>query len=307
MIENFHLNEFLRWFSLQKGASAASVRAYKTDLEQFFLFLQQEHNSLTSLESIERKHIQGFLSFLFQCGEAKSSMSRKMASLRTYFKFLQRHGITVENPAKQVRNPKQDKRQPRALNVDEVFSILDSSEDVSGGQSQHGDRLRKRDIALAELLYGSGLRISEALQLDIDDFNTGTNVIRVLGKGSRERLSPLSDTSIDALNCWMACRAQVAAVGEKALFVGAHGQRLNRREAGRIIKKLCQGAGLPTTISPHGLRHSFATHLLTAGADMRVVQELLGHKRLTTTQRYTHVSLEHLLATYDKAHPLAGK
>ena len=164
-----------------------------------------------------------------------------------------------------------------------------------------------RDLALAELLYGSGLRISEALGLDIDDVQLSSRVLRVMGKGSRQRLAPLSDTSCDSLKSWLDERPLMAQPDEPALFVGARGSRLNRREAARIVERLCRRAGLDFTVSPHSLRHSFATHLLTAGADLRSVQELLGHSRLTTTQRYTQVSLEHLMEAYDKAHPKASK
>lgn len=293
---------------LQRGGSQASLKAYKTDLEQFFFILHKNHPDISCVGLIQKKHIQAYLTSLFNEGEAKSSMARKLAAIRTYFKFLLHVGEIDESPAKGVRNPKQDKRQPRALNVDEVFALLDSGEE--GTEQQPGESppaIIKRDIALAELLYGSGMRISEALHLDVDSFHRESQVVRVVGKGGKERLAPLSDTSMDALLDWMSFRSQVALAEEKALFVGRRGRRLDRREAARIIKKLCQAAGLVTTISPHGLRHSFATHLLSAGADMRAVQELLGHKRLTTTQRYTHVSMEHLLAAYDKAHPLANK
>lgn len=307
MMERPFLHDFLRWFTLQRGGASASVRAYKTDIEQFLTILATKYPDVTEPRQISRKHIQAYLYTLFIDGEAKSSMARKMASLRTFFKFLLHIGKVEENPAKAVRNPKQVKRQPRTLNVDEVFAVLDKRSVTETPQNVTRESLKKRDIALAELLYGSGLRISEALQLNIDAFETGKNIIRVLGKGSRERLAPLSDTSIDALRDWMTCRSLLVSTNEKALFVGARGGRLNRREAARAIKRLCDTAGLASTVSPHGLRHSFATHLLAAGADMRAVQELLGHKRLNTTQRYTHVSLEHLMAAYDQAHPLAQK
>lgn len=306
-MQNTLQDEFLRWFALQRGASSASVKAYKTDLEQFFIIMASKYPDIAVPCEIKRKHIQTYLSTLFGEGEAKSSMARKMASLRTYFKFLLHTGEVEENPAKTVRNPKQEKHQPRALNVDEIFAVLDKNGNTASPQDMSDQSLKKRDIALAELLYGSGLRISEALQLNIDAFQANVAVIRVLGKGNRERLAPLSDTCREALRDWLAVRAHIANPDEHALFVGAHGQRLNRREAVRVIKKLCEAAGLASAVSPHGLRHSFATHLLAAGADMRAVQELLGHKRLTTTQRYTHVSLEHLISAYDQAHPLAKK
>lgn len=163
--------------------------------------------------------------------------------------------------------------------------------------------LQARDICLAELLYGSGLRISEALAITIDRIPEKENAIRIMGKGGKERLAPLTETTQKALSHWLIYRKEIAPVGEKSLFIGMRGKRLNRREAYRIIKQLCLQAGLAQSVSPHALRHSFATHLLEAGADLRSVQELMGHARLTTTQRYTHIDLAHLMSVYDKAHP----
>ena len=179
-----------------------------------------------------------------------------------------------------------------------------------GGHSCQGQafltvKYRVSDIALAELLYGSGLRISEALGLNDTDVDPDAGYVRVLGKGSRERLAPLSDTSRETLAIWKKMRPLIAVPEEPALFTGARGKRLDRREARRILEELCRAAGLDRTISPHVLRHSFATHLLAAGADLRAVQELLGHARLSTTQRYTQISLEHLMKVYDSSHPLA--
>ena len=163
-----------------------------------------------------------------------------------------------------------------------------------------------RNNALLELLYGSGLRISEALCLNVSDIRTEDGFVRVIGKGNKERLAPLSDTSIVALEEWLAIRHMVATLGEKALFVGVRGKRLHRRQTIRILEELCLQAGLPLTTAPHTLRHSFATHLLEGGANLRAVQELLGHARLSTTQRYTHITLDKLIQAYDKAHPFSG-
>ena len=165
--------------------------------------------------------------------------------------------------------------------------------------------MRARDICLAELLYGSGLRVSEALALDAGRLSAESESLRIMGKGGKERLTPLTDTAKTALAVWLSLRPALAPPGERALFVGVRGKRLNRREAQRVIESLCRRAGLPQPVSPHGLRHSFATHLLEAGADLRSVQELMGHARLATTQRYTHLNLAHLMAVYDKAHPKA--
>ena len=307
------VDAFLVWMEVQKGASPATLKAYGSDLAQLAEFLRGQDADLGRPETVTKRHIQAYLAWLFRLGDAKSSMARKLAAARSYFRFQQRSKSVTENVAAQVRNPRQEKRHPRALNVDETFALLDTAQKPGQTQGQptadsaEAERMLCRDLALAELLYGSGLRISEALGLDIDDVQLSSRVLRVMGKGSRQRLAPLSDTSCDSLKSWLDERPLMAQPDEPALFVGARGSRLNRREAARIVERLCRRAGLDFTVSPHSLRHSFATHLLTAGADLRSVQELLGHSRLTTTQRYTQVSLEHLMEAYDKAHPKASR
>ena len=300
------IENFLTWMAVQKGASEATKKAYGSDLRQLNGFLREQRVSLEAPETVTRRHMQAYLAWLFQQGDAKSSMSRKLAAARSFFRYQQRQGRVSDNVAAQVRNPRQEKRHPRALNVDEAFALLDTP-CSPGIQIPEEMRRLRRDLALAELLYGSGLRISEALGLNVEDVQMTCRVLRVFGKGSRERLAPLSDTSFESLVAWLEERPFMASPEEKALFVGMRGARLNRREAERIIERLCRRAGLDFIVSPHSLRHSFATHLLMAGADLRSVQELLGHKRLTTTQRYTQVSLEHLVDVYDKAHPRTAK
>lgn len=294
------LEAYEGWLQLQRGLSEATVRAYGGDLRQFAAFLAGRGRDLGLPNDIDRRDVQSFLAELFRQGEAKSSLSRKLAAVRSFFQYALRARLVSENVAKSVRNPRQEVHQPRVLNVDEVFAVLDAEGDMEADPLRHS-----RDRALAELLYGSGLRISEALGLDVDDVQAAAGVVRVMGKGGRERMAPLSDTCLTALRDWLADRALLAARGEQALFVGLRGRRLQRREAARVMDRLAGLAGLSRRFSPHALRHSFATHLLDAGADLRSVQELLGHKRLTTTQRYTQVSLEHLLHVYDAAHPKA--
>lgn len=290
------LKLFILWLDSQKGAAEASQKAYSSDLRQFNDFLAELGISLERPAEITVRHINSYLAFLFQHKVAKSSMARKLAAIRSFFKFMFLQGLVSKNVASNIRNPKQEKRNPAILNVDEVAAVLDQmpAENIT---------LHGRNLALAELLYGSGLRISEALALNINDFIPGSRMLRVKGKGSRERLAPLTDSSIERINAWLLMRDSLAQPEEQALFVGSLGKRLNRREAARIIAKLCRQAGVKSEISPHGLRHSFATHLLMAGADLRSVQELLGHKRLATTQKYTHLSLENLTKVYDAAHP----
>lgn len=289
------------WLETQRGLSAATVRAYLTDIRQFMIFLAEQGRVPDRLDTIDRRDVQSFLAELFRRGEARSSMSRKLAALRSFFQYALRMRQVGENPAKAVRNPRQEIYQPRVLNVDEIFSVLDAEDGMDGEPLRHS-----RDKALAELLYGSGLRISEALGLNVDDVQLTAGVVRVMGKGNRERMAPLSDTCVPALREWLDDRTLLAADGETALFVGMRGgRRMQRREALRSMERLGSLAGVAKHFSPHALRHSFATHLLDGGADLRSVQELLGHRRLTTTQRYTQVSLEHLMRVYDAAHPKA--
>lgn len=300
---------YMAHLAVEKGYSDATIQAYARDLHQFEAYLQRSGLTLNEPAGITRHTVQGFLADLHRLKTGKTTMGRKLSSLRGLFRYLAKRKLVTTIPTDGVRNPKTDLRHPRALNVDQAFAVLDEGRqqtaETTRNRAHAGEQLA-RDLALAELLYGSGLRISEALALNVRDVDPGSGIVRVMGKGSKERVAPLSDSARDALQAWMRKRGELDATGrEQALFLGARGGRLNRRQAARIIEDLCKRVGLPQAVSPHGLRHSFATHLLEAGADMRSVQELLGHARLTTTQRYTHLNLARLVEVYDKAHPKA--
>lgn len=325
---------FLAHLELEKGYSRATVAGYGHDVMQFESILARQGLSLARPAAVTRRHVQGFLADLHRQGVSKTSMGRKLSALRSFFRFCARMRMIPSLPTEGVSNPKTGVRHPGHLNVDQTFALLDGvgaaaratraepeqktgrgraafdqsadAAESAGPSGKSRERaLAVRDLCLAELLYGSGLRVSEALALNAARVSGESETVRVSGKGGKERLVPLTDTSRQALDEWLALRPGLAPAGERALFVGVRGGRLNRREAHRIIGELCRRAGLPQTISPHGLRHSFATHLLEAGADLRCVQELMGHARLSTTQRYTHLNLAHLMAVYDKAHPKA--
>ncbi len=335
---------FLAHLELEKGYSPATVAAYGQDVLQFEVVLQRYGNTLADPASVGRRQVQQFLADLHRQGMSKTSMGRKLSALRSFFRFCARMRLVSSLPTEGIGNPKAEKRHPDLLNVDQAFAVLavgtEEKKPPAGGRAPaaeppgkrktretlrqkdspsrtgeedspgsdcdaQGQAVHARDICLAELLYGSGLRISEALSLNAKRISRESEAVRVLGKGGKERLAPLTDSAREALERWLAVRGTLAEAGERALFVGVRGKRLNRREAQRIIEDLCRRAGLPQPVSPHGLRHSFATHLLEAGADLRSVQELMGHARLTTTQRYTHLNLAHLMAVYDKAHPKA--
>jgi integrase/recombinase XerC len=287
---------FLAYLDVEKGYSAATVRSYGTDLDQFDTFLRTRRRSLERPDRVSKDLIRAFLADLHRRGVAKSTMARKLSSLRSFFRFLLKNDLLQTDPTTGVRNPKQEKHHPKALNVDQALSLMEAAvtPDPEG----------LRDLALAELLYGSGLRISEAVSVNVYDIDSG--MVRVLGKGNKERIVPVSSKCEARVRAWLGQRhAFEPAPQEQALFIGVRGKRLNRREANRALARLASAAGLPRDVHPHILRHSFATHMLEAGADLRSVQELLGHERLTTTQRYTHLDLQKIMEIYDKAHPRA--
>ena len=324
------LADFITHLKVEKAYSPATIAAYTRDLEQLEAYLARQGLDLTNPGSIRKNNIQGFLVELHRTQTEKSSMARKLSALRSYFNYLLRCGLIEISPCTGIRNPKQDKRQPKALNVDQTFALLEGLPspganllpphntpasltdppknnfnqipDPLPDHAEDSPAVMARDLALLELLYGSGLRISEALSLNAIDIATSSGAVMVMGKGAKERIVPLSDASVRALDNWLAQRNQIASPDEPALFVGKRGGRLDRRQANRIIAVSCLRAGLPQ-VSVHSLRHSFASHLLQGGADMRSVQELLGHSRISTTQRYTHLDLAKLLEVYDKAHP----
>ncbi|MDP3426321.1 MAG: tyrosine recombinase XerC [Humidesulfovibrio sp.] len=295
---------FLAYLEIERGYSLATVRAYAADLDQFEEFLSRRARSLKDFETISREDATAFLAELHRLRLKKSSMSRKLSSLRSLFTYLLKNQLLQKCPLTGLRNPRQEQRQPRALNVDQAVAVME-------GQVPPGAQ-GLRDLALAEVLYGSGLRVSEALTLSVDDVRTDRGFVRVRGKGNKERLAPLSEAAKERLVEYLRVRHEMIAVLEgagdqEALFLGARGGPLNRREAQRIIARLAAGAGIGQDVHPHTLRHSFATHLLQAGADLRSVQEMLGHSRLSTTERYTHLDLRRIMEVYDKAHPHSDK
>lgn len=291
---------FLLYLDAQRGYSPATVAAYGTDLEGVHVFLQRRGKGLHDPVAVTKNDVTAFLADLHRKSLAKSSVCRKLSALRAFYRFLRQRKLVADDPCASLSNPKLPKLHPKVLNVDQAVHLVES--DVAP------DPEGLRDLALLEVLYGSGLRVSEALGLDFGDVDLDQRLLRVLGKGRKERVVPLTGPAVERLRRYIEQRGAFGpAPREQAVFLGKRGGRLTRKQADRIVKAMAALSGVPSTISPHTLRHSFATHMLQAGADLRSVQELLGHSRISTTQRYTHLDLAQIMRVYDAAHPLAGK
>lgn len=285
-----HIDTFIRYLDLEKGASSHTLRAYRKDLREFSESVKCEPNNLDIID------LRGFIAGQIQKGLNKTTVSRRLSSIRSFFKFLYREGYMKTNPAKLVSNPKVPKLLPRFLSVDDVFSLVEKPEGIGF--------LPARNRAVLELLYSSGLRVSELSGINTDDIHIKECLIKIKGKGKKERIVPIGSKAIDAMKSYIIERMLLKSK-ERALFLNRVGKRLTERGVRRIVVKYARAIGIHGRIGPHTLRHSFASHLLQGGADLRVIQELLGHASLSTTQKYTHLNITHLMDVYDKAHPLA--
>jgi integrase/recombinase XerC len=285
------VGSFLEYQGVERGASPHTLRSYAADLSEFSRFLAEE--KVAGWASADTRVVRAFAARLHRRGLAKASIARKLAAVRSCFRFLARRGVLDTNPARPVRSPRLGRRLPSFLPVDETAALLAGPPAPSLGGA--------RDRALLELLYASGLRVAEACGLDLDDLDEPRRTVRVLGKGDKERVVPVGEAALEALAVYLERRGR----RRGPLFLNARGGRLTPRSAHRIVRARAREAGIGQRVTPHTLRHSFATHMLGAGADLRLIQELLGHRRLSTTQRYTHVSPEHLMRVYDAAHPRA--
>lgn len=293
------LVEFLRHLSLEKNASPHTVKSYREDLTQAQEFFREKlANQSFTVERLNPRLLRAYLSWLHEQGYARTTIARRLASVRTWCKFLCRQGLLASNPALGLRGPRLEKKLPHFLTRQDLDKLL--------LQPQENVKLGARDCALLEVLYSAGLRVSELTGLDLGDVDLDGGVATVRGKGKKERLALLGPPAVDAIRAWLPLRATLLKPRAKdALFLNKNGTRLTSRSVGRLLEKYLGQLGLDARTSPHSLRHSFATHLLDAGADIRGVQELLGHRNLTTTQIYTHVSTQRLRDSYHKAHPRA--
>jgi integrase/recombinase XerC len=309
-----HLEEFLDHLRLNDNASAHTVRAYESDLSQFLAFLSRHlgtRRSDLAPAAFDHLHIRAFLGDIHKRGNSRGSAARKLAAIRTFGRYLRREGAIEGDPAALVGTPRREQRLPAHLGEAEMSRLLEMP-DVSLP-------LGRRDRAILELFYASGLRLSELVGLGIEDVNLSSRVVRVLGKGGKERIVPFNRSAEAAVRAWLKDREQIYAAGIRdagsglrrnrrtadPLFLNYKGARLSTRGVDRLVRKYVALCSTRFGISPHALRHSFATHLLERGADLRAIQELLGHARLSTTQRYTHVNSAQLIDAYRKAHPKA--
>ncbi len=285
-----YIEQFIDFLKIEQGASSHTLRAYAKDLNELQLFLDKKPKEINNLD------IRGFLAYLHHKRLKKSTISRKLATIRSFFKYLHREKYVKTNPAKLVSSPKVPKVLPKFLSIDEAFTLMDAP---------RGETFKPtRDKAILELLYSSGLRVSELILLDISDLDMKESIIRVKGKGKKERIIPIGTKAIDAIQNYLPERISLKKKSP-ALFLNNRGGRLTQRSVRRILLYYSRMINLKGDLSPHTLRHTFATHLLHEGADLRSIQELLGHSSLSTTQRYTHLDIGYLVEVYDKAHPMA--
>ncbi|HEY7113123.1 MAG TPA: tyrosine recombinase XerC [Thermoanaerobaculia bacterium] len=307
------IDGFASYLADERRFSPRTVRAYRTDLARFVRFWSEEFGeekaAAAKLSRVDSLAVRSYLAALHRAGLKNRSIARHLSTLRSLFRWACREGHLDKSPAAGLLSPRVPRSLPRAMTVADTETLLDASE---------ADAVPERERALFELLYAAGLRVSEAAGLDLEDVDLSARIVRVLGKGSKERLVPFGEQAEDALREWLPVRASLrekpsaarrrgarSGDGGDALFVNRRGGRLTTRSMGRLLKRRLRAAGLPADISPHALRHTFATHLLEAGADLRAIQELLGHASLSTTQKYTHLDAARLAEVYRSAHPKA--
>ncbi len=314
-----YIPKFLAYLRSVRNASPHTLKSYAVDLQQFRSYLTPEDAPPIALAKIDHRLIREYLGHLHDQHLEKSSMARKLAALRSFFKFCSREGAIRDNPARLVATPKLPKRIPAVLSAEEMNAFLNQMATIEAPRARRGQRrqkndasglLLKRDRAVLELLYASGLRVSELVGMNLEDVDRKEQMLRVLGKGNKERIIPYGSKAEEALALYWPLRAELLrresrAADARAVFLNQHGRRLGVRSVDRILKKYLKLVNVNWNLHPHSLRHAFATHLLADGADLRAIQELLGHSSLSTTQRYTHATIRQLMEVYDKAHPRA--
>jgi len=321
------IEKYVRYLQYERNASLHTIRNYQSDLAQFLAYVTPPDGPQVALRAVDHRLIREYIGHLHDQGLERSSIARKLAALRSLFKFCVREGLVSQDPARLVATPKLPKRIPAVLTAEEINNFLDQLAAISAsgeqakspaetprrrpGTFQDESRLLvRRDRAMLELLYASGLRVSELTGLNLADMDRHEQMLRVRGKGRKERIVPFGSKAEAALEAYWPVRTELlrkagARADPEAVFLSFAGRRLGTRSVGRIVKKYAGLVNINWDLHPHSLRHAFATHLLADGADLRAIQELLGHSSLSTTQKYTHASVRQLMEVYDKAHPRA--
>jgi integrase/recombinase XerC len=302
-----YIDDFVRHLKYERNASDHTLRNYESDLVQFYDHIAPPDNKgfrrEVNIQDIDHLTIREYMASMYEQNKKKSSIHRKVAALRTFFRHLCREGILESNPAILVHSPRVESKLPNHLTIEQMIKFIEAPETDTA--------LGKRDRAILELLYASGIRVSELVNINLTDIDFDNQTLRVKGKGRKERIVPFGDHARKALQDYLGVRGELMAEADPekldpvAVFMNYQGTRITTRSVGRMVDKYVKICADIHHISPHSLRHSFATHMLDAGADLRAIQELLGHVRLSTTQQYTHVSMDKLMEVYDKAHPKA--
>lgn len=294
------IDGFLRYLKIERNASPLTIKSYGEDLASLLDYFRDRIGYAPDPEHLNITILRGYVTYLHECEYSKSTIARRLACLRTLFRYCLREGLVKSNPAAALRTPRSGRKLPHLLSPDQLIKLLETP--------PANEPAGLRDRAILETIYSGGLRVAELVGLNISDWDRDSDVLRVRGKGRKERISPLGKFAVKALMNWLEVREpNPNSTDGDALFLNRFGERLTTRSVGRMLEKYLAMAGLDPKTSPHTLRHSFATHLLDGGADLRSVQELLGHKSLTTTQIYTHVSARRMQETYEAAHPHSQK
>jgi integrase/recombinase XerC len=292
-----YVEAFLKYMRVETGASEHTLRAYEKDLRDFNEFCGR------AAPDVDMYDVRGFVALQSKNGMSRTTTMRRLATVKAFFKYLHREGVVNKNPARLVPFPKTPKETPKFLSVDDVFELIEKAEGIGFAPS--------RDKAMLELFYSSGLRVSELVGVNMEDINIKQGFLKVRGKGKKERMVPVGSKALQAIRLYLVDRLLIkkekGGADEKALFLNRSGGRITDRSVRRTVVRFARMIGIQGSVGPHTLRHTFATHLLQNGADLRSIQEMLGHTSLSTTQKYTHLDIVHLMDVYDKSHPLADE
>ncbi|MBL8848462.1 MAG: tyrosine recombinase XerC [Planctomycetaceae bacterium] len=292
------VNAFLRHLHVERNASDLTLKSYAEDFESFYDYLRERCGGVPAAVEVTTGMLRGYVAYLHECQYARTTIARRLACLRSFFRYTTRESITEANPAQALRTPRVGRKLPHFLTTEQTAQLLESP--------PANDPMGLRDRAILETMYSAGLRVAELVSLNVSGWDREANILRVMGKGRKERIAAVGRYAAKALDRWLEVRIPAPdplPEHKDAMFLNRFGERLTTRSIGRMLEKHLATTGLNRLTTPHTLRHSFATHLLDGGADLRAVQEMLGHKSLTTTQIYTHVSTRRLRETYEHAHP----